>query len=103
MAIRKRTSDDLTGKTCKQVTDLVLDYLTDKLSAGVKRSFERHLANCPDCVSFLKTYKKAVAVTKAVKTDEIPARVRDNVLRFLRKQIRRVGALLLYIITQATS
>jgi len=65
MAARRRTQP-LTNKTCKQMTDLVLDYLNDKLAPTTKRDFQRHLRICPDCVNFLNSYKKTVAVTGSV-------------------------------------
>jgi anti-sigma factor RsiW len=100
MAKRKQSAKALTGKSCRQMTDLVLGYLTGKLSPSVKSEFEQHLAVCPDCVNFLKTYKKTVAVTKSVQQSDLPARVRDNILTFLRKRMRRLGAVLLCIVTQ---
>ena len=100
MAKRKQSAKAVTSKTCRQMTDLVLGYLTGKLSPSVKREFEEHLAICPDCMNFLNTYKKTVAVTKSVQQSDLPARVRDNILTFLRKRIRRLGAVLLCIVTQ---
>ena len=100
MAKHKQSAKALTGKTCRQMTDLVLGYLTGKLSPSVKREFEQHLAVCPDCMNFLNTYKKTVAVTKSVQQSDLPARVRDNILSFLRKRMRRLGAVLLCIVTQ---
>ncbi|HEY7220596.1 MAG TPA: zf-HC2 domain-containing protein [Candidatus Binatia bacterium] len=90
-------------KTCNEMTALVLGYLTGTLSANVKRDFEHHLTICPDCVSFLNTYKKTVAATQSVEPSDIPAPVRDSILSFLRKRIRRIGALIIYILTQSLS
>jgi len=91
MAARKRSRR--TGeKTCKEMTDLVLDYVNDRLTADVKREFKQHLRICPDCVSFLKTYKKTVSVTRSLAPDEIPQRVRKNILEFLRKRLRNLRA-----------
>ena len=87
MPSRKKPSSLLTDKTCKQVADLVLDYLNNKLGPRIKRDFEQHLDLCPDCVSFLKTDKKTVQVTGAVDPAAMPAKVRDNILSFLRKRI----------------
>lgn len=103
MANRKQSSPASTGKTCRQVTDLVLDYLSDRLSPGLKREFEKHLSICPDCVSFLNTYKKTVAVSKAVKPTDMPARVRDSIVSFLRQRARRIGAFLLYLVSYFTT
>ena len=96
----KTTRRPLSAKTCKQIADLMLDYLTDKLSPTVKQEFARHLSICPDCVSFVNTYKKTVQSTATLHTEEIPPKVRDNVLGFLRKKLRRISAIVLYLITQ---
>jgi anti-sigma factor RsiW len=72
--------------TCKQMTDLLLDYLNDRLSPAVKRDLQRHLRICPDCVHFLNTYKKTVAAARGVHPQEIPPRVRTNILKFLRSR-----------------
>ena len=100
MMKRKAVTKILTNKSCKQMTDLLYDYLNDKLSQTVKRDFDQHLSICPDCVSFLNTYKKTVAVTRYVDAQALPPRVRDNVLTYLRKRMQRVGAFLLFIATQ---
>ena len=85
------------------MTDLVLGYLTDKLAAETQRKFDRHLSICPDCVSFLNTYKKTMTLTKTIQADDIPAKVRENIRHFLRKQIRRVGMFVVYLIAQLTA
>lgn len=72
------------NKTCKQMTDLIYGYINGTLRPVIKKDFERHLRVCPDCVSFLNTYEKTVAVTGVVRIDEIPAKVRKNILDFLR-------------------
>lgn len=92
MTERKREREILTNKTCKQMTDLVFNYLNDKLSPHVKRDFQQHLQICPDCVNFLNTYKKTVSVTRSVRPDEIPPTVRNNILDFLRSRVRKSGA-----------
>ena len=102
MATRKPTRAPA-HKTCKQITDLVLNYLNDELSPATKRAFQRHLRICPDCVNFLNTYKKTITVSRSVAIDEIPQRVRDNILTFLRKRMHRLGSHALVIMTHALS
>ena len=89
MTARKAAARILTKRTCKEITDLIFGYLNDTLSRSVKRDFQRHLRVCPDCVNFLNTYKKTVATSRSLRPDEIPANVRDNILDFLRKRIRK--------------
>jgi len=73
------------------MTDLVFDYLNDKLGPRIKRDFEQHLRICPDCVNFLNTYKKTVSVTRSIRPEEIPPRVQNNILDFLRTRVRKSG------------
>jgi len=89
---QKERRDLLTSKSCKQIADLVLDYLNDNLMPNVKRDFQRHLRICPDCVHFLNTYKKTVSATRTVRPAEIPAKVKNNILDFLRKRTRKPRA-----------
>jgi putative zinc finger protein len=97
MVKRKTATQAFTNKTCRQISDLVFDYLNETLAPATKRDFEQHLIICPDCVSFLNTYKKTVAVTGSVKVEQLPPKVRENILAFLRKRIRRIGAFLIFL------
>ncbi len=103
MVKRKAAAKALTNKTCRQISELVFDYLNEKLTPATKLDFEQHLSICPDCVSFLNTYKTTVAVSGSVKVEQLPPKVRDNILDFLRKRIRRIGAYLLFIATYLTA
>jgi hypothetical protein len=99
MVKRKAAAKALTNKTCRQISDLVFDYLNEKLTPATKRDFEQHLSICPDCISFLNTYKKTVAVTSSVKVEQLPPKVRENILAFLRKRIPRSGVILFFVAT----
>ena len=89
MTTRKLAKKVPHNKSCKEITDLVLDFLNGKLTPRVKREFVQHLRLCRDCVSFLNTYKKTVAAAGTIKPEDVPANVRENLLAFLRKRIYR--------------
>lgn len=101
MTSRKSAAKQFTNKTCEQIAENVYGYVNGKLSPDVKRDFQRHLRVCPDCIAFLKTYKKTVAATKCVRVDDLPAGVWDNVLAFLHKRISRLSACLLAVLGEA--
>ena len=84
-AARRSTSN----RTCREVTTLIDDYLRGALPGPVRRDLERHLRLCPDCVSFLKTYRKTVRATQSLGDEDIPRPVRESVLTFLRKRTRQ--------------
>lgn len=92
MPKRTQAPKTLTSKTCKQMSDLIFDYVTQRLSPSLMREFEQHLRICPDCVNFLHTYKKTVSVAGRLNSTAIPAKVRENMLAFLRKNMKRIVA-----------
>jgi hypothetical protein len=89
MTARRKAARVLTERTCKEVTDLILGYLNDALNPSLERDFKRHLRICPDCVNFLNTYKKTTFLTRAIRPEEIPPNIRENILDFLRRRVRR--------------
>jgi anti-sigma factor RsiW len=88
MAHRNTKPSRRTQKTCKQIADLLLAYINDELSPYRRRSFKAHLRACPDCVRFLRTYKKTIRATGTLYPDEVPAKVLDNVWQFVRRKVR---------------
>lgn len=50
--------------TCRDVTGFLADYLAGELAAGVRDSFEAHLADCPDCVAYLRQYETTVRLAR---------------------------------------
>jgi len=103
MANTKTTRRPLSATTCKQITELIADYLNDKLRPKVKKEFEKHLNLCPDCVNFLNTYKKTMQSTATLRAEEISPKVRDNILGFLRQKLRGVSAFVFYLIAHLTA
>ncbi|MGH7802577.1 MAG: anti-sigma factor family protein [Thermodesulfobacteriota bacterium] len=73
--------------TCKQATALILDYLTGELDPKTARLFEEHLMVCPDCVSFLNSYKETIKFTRSLSYEDIPSDMKKRIRRFLRDNI----------------
>jgi len=88
MAQRTTKPKRLTNQICEQVAALVLAYLNDELSPRRKRDFQQHLKICPDCVNFLKTYKKTIQATGTLYPDEMPSKVRDSIWQFISRKLR---------------
>lgn len=52
--------------TCQEFIDFLLDYEEGVLPAGQRVRFDEHLAVCPDCVNYLKSYRATMALGKSV-------------------------------------
>jgi len=50
---------------CARAVERLGDYLAGSLRAADRKAFEAHQRACPDCVAFLRTYRKTVALTRA--------------------------------------
>jgi anti-sigma factor (TIGR02949 family) len=55
--------------TCREVIDFLMEYLSGELSASERAEFEQHLAECPDCIAYLKSYEETIKLGKAVFAD----------------------------------
>ena len=81
LALRRRDRDDL---VCRQVVELVNDYLEDALTRRDRRRFERHLRGCPNCTAYLEQLRLTVAATGRLAPEDLDPVVRDEFTRAFR-------------------
>ncbi len=68
--------------TCRELADFVGDYLTGELAPEVRAVFDEHLAECPDCVAYLRTYEDTIRLARsAAASDPVPPSVPDRLVR----------------------
>ena len=68
--------------TCRELVDFVADYLSGELAPEVRAVFDEHLAECPDCVAYLRTYEDTIRLARdAAGADPVPAAVPDRLVR----------------------
>jgi anti-sigma factor RsiW len=58
-----------------------MSYLDHELPAGPRAEFDRHMAVCPSCVDYLKTYEKTVLLAKASGDDLVPDEVPESLIK----------------------
>lgn len=63
------TSGDL---TCRELVELVTDYLEGALPPRERIRFEAHLALCPGCITYLDQMRTTVALVGKLAEQEIP-------------------------------
>jgi anti-sigma factor RsiW len=69
--------------TCKELVGFLIDYLDGELSAAERRTFDEHVAECPDCVAYLDSYRKAVRLGKSACRQDgaVPSDVPEDLVR----------------------
>jgi anti-sigma factor RsiW len=70
--------------TCRELVELVTDYLEDKLPAADRARFEAHLAGCSGCRRHLAQMNATIRIMGALTEENIPARGRDELLEAFR-------------------
>jgi anti-sigma factor RsiW len=81
MMVLVRRRDDL---VCRQVVELVTDYLEGALSRRDRRRFERHLRSCPNCTAYLEQIRVTIAATGRLTPDDLTPEARDEFTRLFR-------------------
>jgi len=72
--------------TCKEVVELVTDYLEDKLPADERRRFDYHLAGCPYCEIYLEQMRQTIKTLGHLPEESIaPTTLADLLSHFRRR------------------
>ena len=66
--------------SCRELVELITDYLEGSLAASDRRRFEEHLAVCPGCRNYLEQMRTTVRLTGALGAETISPRMREELL-----------------------
>jgi anti-sigma factor RsiW len=70
--------------TCRQVVELMTDYLDGALSAGDRARFEEHMAGCDGCTAYLAQLRMTREVVGRLAQVSIPKTVEDELVKAFR-------------------
>jgi anti-sigma factor RsiW len=70
--------------TCREVVELVTDYLEGALSADETELFEQHINFCEGCEWYVDQMRKTVATVGRISEEDVPAETRDRLLAAFR-------------------
>lgn len=73
--------------TCENVIDLLLDFLEGALDPEVVAQLERHLAECPPCVAYLRTYRRTPGLARAAAREPMPDDLKVRLRAFLAERL----------------
>lgn len=58
--------------TCRQVVELVSDYLDGALDPSVHAAVEEHLSACPGCLEYLSQMRITVGSLRDIGSEDLP-------------------------------
>ncbi len=66
--------------TCKELVELVTDYLEMRLAQGDLERFEAHLELCDPCVTYIEQIRQSLAVVGPLSEETLPQGAADVLL-----------------------
>ncbi len=69
--------------TCRQIAELLHEYVTGELPPERARELESHLVGCADCYRYLDSYRKVIELGQKLPPEPMP----DELVRRLRSMV----------------
>jgi anti-sigma factor RsiW len=81
----------MTQLTCRDVVEFLSDYLTCELDAAARTAFDAHLAECDECVAYIRSYERTVRLARTAfdRLDEPAAEVPPQLVAAILASRRR--------------
>lgn len=70
--------------TCRELVELVTDYLEDALPPPERERFEAHLAVCEGCTTYLEQMRATIRVTGRLSEEQVSPEARERLLAAFR-------------------
>ncbi|MCI0370976.1 MAG: anti-sigma factor [candidate division NC10 bacterium] len=74
--------------SCKELVNLLADYLEGQMDPEAARDLDQHLADCPACLNFLKTYRATTRLIREIACEDIPPELGERLQEFLRERLK---------------
>jgi anti-sigma factor RsiW len=70
--------------SCQEIVELVTDYLEGALPRDERKSFEEHLAGCPNCTNYLDQMRETMRLTGRLTEQALEPELRVKLLEAFR-------------------
>ena len=70
--------------TCRELVELITDYLEGALSAPAQAALEEHLASCDGCSTYLEQMRTTIRLTGMLTEAQIPEEGKQELLSVFR-------------------
>ena len=78
------TGRDLSEMPCRELVELITEYLADRLSPPDRARFEAHLADCEACRRYLEQFRQTIRVLGRLPEEALSAEAREALLKAFR-------------------
>ena len=69
-----------TALTCKEIVEIVTDYLEGALPRERRKAFEAHLAECDGCTQYVEQMRETIRLTGGLAEESLEPDFRERLL-----------------------
>jgi anti-sigma factor RsiW len=73
---------------CKQIAELLGEYLEGTLPRDTAELLEWHLEGCAPCVAFVKTYRGTINAARVLREVDVPPELKRRLITFIKTSPR---------------
>ncbi len=66
--------------TCRELVEIVTDYLEGGLTDADRRRFEDHVGECDGCAGYVDQIRTMIEIVGRITVDDLTAETRDGLL-----------------------
>lgn len=70
---------------CRQIVEMITDYLEGALSRSERRRFDAHLAGCEHCTEYLEQMRATIRLTGRLRTEDLTGAMREEFAALYRR------------------
>lgn len=72
---------------CRDVGQLLYEYVEQRLEPPISQQLEQHLADCPGCLAFINTYKQTMNLSRDLRCEQIPQELQAKLRSFIKTKL----------------
>jgi anti-sigma factor RsiW len=65
---------------CREIVEIVTDYIEGVMPARLRRRFDAHLAGCPGCDTYVEQMRQVIALTGMLREEDFAPEAMDRLL-----------------------
>jgi len=70
--------------TCKELVELVTEYLEGSLSEEFRVRIESHLSGCEGCTNYVEQMRQTIQLTGQIREENLSEQQKDDLLKLFR-------------------
>jgi anti-sigma factor RsiW len=83
------TNTQVPEMACRELVELITDYLEDRLSPADRGRFESHLAECAACRTYMEQFRQTIRILGRLPEEALSPEARDALLSAFRGWFRQ--------------